>query len=143
MFVLVGKYGTRVVLTGVSKLQSVVALSTAEAEITAILMAAKRLLALLPLYEELFGPLKVLIHSDASAAIGAVKKGLSKTMGYLKRKSHAISLAWLKEVFSREELCLLKEATADNVADIMTKAFPGPRFAELMRLLGMQPRAAN
>ena len=58
VFVLVGKYGTRVVLTGLSKLQSVVALSTAEAEITAILMAAKRLLALLPLYEELFGPLR-------------------------------------------------------------------------------------
>ena len=45
-------------LGGLSELQSVVALAIAEAEVTAILMATKRLLAMLPMYEELFRPLK-------------------------------------------------------------------------------------
>ena len=35
---------------------------------------------------KLVGQLKVVMHSDASAAIGAIKKGMSKSMGYLKRK---------------------------------------------------------
>ena len=61
-------------------MQSVVALSTAEAEVTAILMAARRLLALLPMLEELFGQLKVVMHSDASAAVGAIKKEMSKSI---------------------------------------------------------------
>ena len=77
LILLVGKHGTRVVLCGCSKLQPSVSLSTAEAEVTAIAMAAKRLLGEVGVYETLFGPLKILIHTDASAAFGAIKRGLS------------------------------------------------------------------
>ena len=54
---------------------------------------------------------------QASAALGAIKRGLSKSMGYLKRKSHALSLAWLKEQVGEY---LVKISTLVNGADVLT-----------------------
>ena len=66
----------------------------------------------------MFGELKVTLWTDASAALGAVKKGMSKSMGYLKRKSHAISLAWLREQVAE---ILRKIGTDVNGSDVLTK----------------------
>ena len=118
LLVLVGVHGTRVVLEGKSKLQDSVAVSTAEAEVNAIMLAAKRVLSVLPRYEAVFGELPVVMWTDASAALGAVRKGFSKTMAYLKRKSHAISLAWLREQVAE---WLRKIGTEVNGSDVLTK----------------------
>ena len=123
--ILVGKYGTRVVLEGKAKMQPGVAVSTAEAEVTAIAMASRRLLGVLSMLEVLFGPLKVLIHSDATAAIGAVKRGMSKSMGYMKRKGHAVNLAWLHEQVAD---WLHKIGTTVNGADVLTKPLDPESF---------------
>ena len=50
---------------------------------------------------------------------------MSKNMGYLKRKSHAISLAWLKEQVSEY---LVKISTLVNGADVLTKPLPAESF---------------
>ena len=46
-------------------------------------------------------------------------------MGYLKRKSHALSLAWLKEQVGEY---LVKISTLVNGADVLTKPLPADVF---------------
>ena len=115
----IGLHGTKIVLESKSKTQSIVALSTCESEIEAIKMVAKIVFSNLEKYRLVFGPIKIFFHSDASAAIGAIKKGFSKSLGYSRRKGEQINIAWLSERLSET---LEKISTIANASDVLTKA---------------------
>ena len=72
------------------------------------------------------------VLTDAQAARAAVVKGTSKSLTHL-RKMHRVSLAALHDVFSNhEDLNLEHVPGVDNIADLFTKAFAGPRL-QLLR----------
>ena len=72
------------------------------------------------------------VLTDAQAARAAVLKGTSKSLTHL-RKMHRVSLAALHDVFTdHDDIDLEHVPGIDNIADLSTKAFAGPRL-QLLR----------
>ena len=64
----------------------------------------------------------MIFHEDNQTRIRAVETGRNPSMRYLAR-THRVSVAWLHETFSRQNTCLMYEASSKMCADIYTKAF--------------------
>ncbi len=133
-----GPGGTDVLIDFRSKTQSLVTLSTAEAELIALREGAKEVFATLPILEVLFGNnMSVRIMTDSQAALGAVKGGGSKTAMKHLRKTLDVSLLWLKEQVTPYIGYVPSPA---NPADVGTKNLPIDQTEHHMQWsLHMQP----
>ena len=120
---------SRTLLEWRSKRQSQVSLSSAEAEVVAIVEGVKIAMKIAEHTRIcLNANLKVRIYSDAQAAIAACKSGYSARLAYMGR-TQGINVSWmsawlegnglLEQAQSRE---LIKVPTLDNAADLLTKA---------------------
>ncbi len=111
-------------LCGVSKAQKCTSWSTPEAE----MVAASYALQNLGLPTRIFWDIlmdcttKLYVHEDNQAMIQVVRTGRNPTMRYLAR-THGISVSWLHEVRTSDDVCLLYTQSADMAADIYTKAY--------------------
>ena len=77
----------------------------------------------LALWQNVQPSCKVLIvHEDNQAMIRVIETGKNPTMHDLHR-THRVSVAWLHEVFSEDQLRLVYEVSAKMCADIFTKGF--------------------
>jgi hypothetical protein len=100
------------------------------------------------LEDVLLRPVRVIAEMDNSAAIGAVSRGFSRKLAYMK-KWRRVSLSALHEYFYGDN----PERTGDddysynrlyhragdrNDSDLMTKAFAYARHWELVRMIGMR-----
>ncbi|XP_073137926.1 secreted RxLR effector protein 161-like [Henckelia pumila] len=123
-------YGTAV--TWKSTLQSVVALSTTEAEYIAVSEAIKEAIWLKGMLGELgIDQRKITIFCDNQSAIQ-----LSKHQVYHERSKHIdVKLHFVRDVISKGEVILEKIYTEDNPADVMTKALPYPKFKKCLDLV--------
>ena len=65
---------------------------------------------------------KLVLHEDNRTMIRVIETGRNPTMRYLSR-THRVSVAWLHETFSQQEIELVYEVSAKMCADIYTKAF--------------------
>lgn len=125
-----------------SKRQKTVAMSSCEAEYVAASEAAKEAMWLRRLLKELIGvhtlqgvgssyTLKLEIDNNS-----AMK--LSKNPEFHARSKHiAIRHHFIREQIADGTIALQRIDTANNLADILTKGLPRPRFEELVRKLGM------
>ena len=111
-------------VAGVSKRQGCVAFSTPEAETVAMNFALRQNgLPCLILWEKLLPHCSGLhVHEDNQAMMRVVTTGKNPTMRYISR-THGISVAWLHEVFKKEDITLAYELSARMCADIFTKGF--------------------
>ena len=99
-----------------SKTQSVVALSSAEAELTGICHAAGEGLGLQAICRDLGLEVSLRIHSDSSAAIGICRRrGLGRV------RHLAVADLWLQDMLRTKYVELHNVAGCDNVSDILTK----------------------
>uniref|UniRef100_A0A1J3IYK5 Retrovirus-related Pol polyprotein from transposon TNT 1-94 n=1 Tax=Noccaea caerulescens TaxID=107243 RepID=A0A1J3IYK5_NOCCA len=114
-----------------SNLQSVVALSTTEAEYMALSIAVKEAIWLKGLCSELgFDAGAVKIHCDSQSALA-----LAKNSVYHERTKHiATKYHFIRDIVADGIVELFKIHTSKNPADFLTKALPGPKF-ELCREL--------
>ena len=79
--------------------------------------------------------MKVRVWTAATAGKGiASRRGLGRT-----RHIHTRYL-WVQQKVHKKEVELKKEATKDNVADLMTKHLTEVRMKELMKRLGSESR---
>ncbi|KAH9723672.1 hypothetical protein KPL70_007193 [Citrus sinensis] len=117
-----------------SQLQSVVALSTTEAEYTAAAEAIKEAIWLKGMLKELgVNQRSVVVHCDSQSAIC-----LSKNQTHHERTKHIdIKVHFIRLEVSKATVMLQKIHTDDNVADMLTKAVPGAKFKFCLDLAGI------
>ena len=116
-----------------SKTQSVVALSSAEAELTGICAAAGEALGLKALCSDLGMEVEVRLHSDASAAIGVCKR---RGLGRIRHL--AVADLWIQDRLRTGDVALCKIAGSANPADILTKHVDWGLLSRHLKALGMQ-----
>ena len=122
------------ILMTTSRTQSVPALSSAEAEIIAANDAGKEGIFLQNVLEEATGQkIQIELYCDASAAICFAKRqGLGRV------RHLQLRFLWLQEQVKDGRLDIFKVDTAENRADILTKAFSnGQQYFMLRWQLGV------
>jgi hypothetical protein len=123
------------ILTWFSRKQSMISLSTAEAETHALVDVAKEVVHIQRLVQEVYdfldlGDIKMaMICTDNQPAIDAVLNGKGRT------KHYDLRIKYLAETVAREWFEINWVSTADNLADIFTKALRTTRFRMLAAAL--------
>ena len=116
-----------------SSLQSVVALSTTEAEYIALTEAVKEAIWLRGLVSKLgFKQEVVKVSCDSSSAIQ-----LSKNPKYHERTKHIdVRMHFIRDEINKGVVNVVKVPSEVNPADMLTKPFPSVRFSGLLSLIG-------
>ncbi len=121
-----------------SKTQSVVALSSGEAELYAMVKATGEGLGVKSLLQDLGMKVEVEVLADASAALGIVaRKGLGKV-----RHLHTNYL-WIQDVAAKGTAKYKKSKGADNPADVLTKPVDAKTLERHCRQLHLQDRCGR
>ena len=117
-----------------SKLQSIVALSTTEAELISVVEATKEGLYLLQLLEDLSMMQKTVeLFSDSQSAIHLVEN-----QAYSSRTKHIdVRSFFLMLEGERNKIKLSKIHTKDNPADMLTKSVPKDKFEHCSNLISV------
>ena len=101
-----------------STVQNVVALSSGEAELYALLKGAVQLKHMIALAKDFGMELKGVVKTDSTAAIG-----ISHRSGLGGRTRHIqVQHLWVQGAVANKEFKILKVASAENFADIFTNA---------------------
>ena len=122
-----------------SSTQSVIALSSGEAEFYALVKGASSLLGMISVGSDLNIPMSGQLWSDSSAAIGiASRRGLGKV------KHLHTQYLWIQERVKNKEFTLHKERTDRNVGDLFTKYLDRPKLDKFTSMCGfVVPRSAS
>ena len=113
--------------------QSVIALSSGEAEFYAMVKGASELLGLMSIAKDLSIDLEGDLRSDSSAAIGMVhRRGLGRV------KHMHTQYLWIQERLKNGDFTVSKESSHTNVADLMTKYLTRAKIDDFMLKLGFQ-----
>ena len=119
--------------------QSVIALSSGEAEFYAMVKGSSELLGMISLAKDLKVPLEGHLHSDSSAAIG-----ISQRRGLGKVKHMHTQYLWIQERIRNKDFVVHKIGTDNNVADLFTKHLARPKVDKFMSRLGFrEPTSGN
>lgn len=128
-----------------AKAQSVVALSTLEAEYIACSDATREALWLRRLHYEViqtYGSSLNLLEGPVTVPIGCDNQGALKLLetGVVKQKTKHIDVKYhhSHDEQVRKNVKFYYVTSKDNVADILTKALPSPRHQELTRMMGLK-----
>ena len=118
------------VIKALSSTQMMIALSSAEAELYALLKCVCQTLGILNLASNLGLTLTAIVHTDASVALAIAQwQGLSKL-----RHIDAHWL-WIQERVRQKELSTVRILGKDNPADLMTKHLTGEEIHKHLRCM--------
>ena len=119
-----------------SKTQAIIAKSSGEAELYAVIRGATEALGMATLARDLGGKVNLQLHVDALAAKGMIeRRGLSKV------RHLDVNILWLQEQCARKILPVKKVAGEENVADLMTKHLVSPKIRK--NIAGLNLRFAE
>ena len=108
-----------------SKDQTVIALSSGEAELYAANLGAAQAMGMQSMLKDLGVEMKIVVLIDAKAALGIIgRQGLGKV------RHIAVQDLWLQSAVKEKKIEVLKVASADNFGDLMTKPLS---FEEIRR----------
>ena len=119
-----------------STTQTVVALSSGEAEYYAALKGASQGLGMQSMLAELGVDLEVVVHTDANAC-----SGISGRQGLGKLRHIAVTLLWLQDVMKQRRIQLVKVPGTENPADAMTKYLSRVDMERCLKAMGHGLRA--
>ena len=105
--------------------QKNVALSSAEAELYALVKGAAQTKGLISLMADFGHCLEATVHSDASAAISIVHR-----QGLGKMRHMEVQYLWVQSEVAEGRLRDYKVPTTDNPADLLTKALNAETYVE-------------
>ena len=122
-----------------SSTQKTIALSSGEAELTAVVKCSCETIGILQLSADWWMELEGEVLVDSSAALGVVgRKGAGKL------RHVRVGQLWVQEKAESGELRYRKVKGTDNPADLMTKTLSGmeiKKYMEKINLTGMRGRA--
>ena len=118
-----------------SSTQSVIALSSGEAEYYGMVKGASVGLGLRAVLSDFNISVRLTLKSDASAAIAiASRRGLGKV------RHIEVCQLWLQEKVRKGEIKIVKVSTDQNVADALTKYVSGENMSKHMFATGQKSR---
>ena len=118
-----------------SSTQPVIALSSGEAELYALVKAASQGTGLLSMLMDYGHELEATVYTDSTAAIGIVhRRGLGKT------RHISTQYLWIQEKVGNKELTVEKVGTHDNPADLLTKHLKLDTIIKHVRTMGGELR---
>ena len=115
-----------------STTQTTVALSSGEAELTGICKGAATAIGLCAVARDLGIKLKIVLKSDATAALG-----MSRRLGIGKVRHLDTSLLWIQQKVRDGEVDVQKILGSDNPADVLTKYVDAATMQKHLRTLGL------
>ena len=118
-------------IRGWSKNQNSITLSSAEAELVAMVKASTEAIGIMAMAKDLGKELKTEVYADSSAAIGITKR---KGSGKLRHIN--IGLLWVQEKSERGDFEYHKVAGESNPADIGTKNLNSEKITKFCEMLG-------
>ena len=122
------RFGKHLIDSSCAK-QSVIALSSGEAEFYALVRGAAAGLLTVQIWERVgFKGTKLTMKTDSSAA-----KGIATRKGSGKVKHLSMKELWIQDCVQKNQLRVQKEPTKTNWADLGTKALSGSRVSELVK----------
>ena len=122
-------------LKAYSSTQANIALSSAEAELHATVVAASEGLGMKAMAKDFGMSLDPYLNVDASAAIGIMqRKGLGK-LRHLDTQS-----LWIQDAVRQRRVIVEKVEGTENPADLMTKHLDGPSMSDMLKRCGIQSR---
>ena len=100
-----------------STTQAVVALSSAEAELYALVKAATQVMGILSMAEDFAMPAEATVHTDSSSALSIChRRGLGGKTRHIR-----VRHLWVQDAVAKKDFKLKKVLGTDNPADLMTK----------------------
>ena len=111
--------------------QSVIALSSGEAELYALVLACSVGIGLKQLYQYLGVELKLRVSMDATAGIA-----MARRQGLGTAKHICTQYIWVQERIRNQELELRKVQTKENLADLLAKHLPELQMKFLFDRMG-------
>ena len=125
-------------LRSYAKTQNVIAMISAEAELYAMTNACSEALGLQRMCKEFGSIVQLMVHVDASAAIGiAQRKGLGKI------RHLEVQSLWIQDALRQRRLELLKVPGVGNPSDLMTKHQDAGTIEKLMALMSLGMRGGS
>jgi hypothetical protein len=122
-------------LKGWSRTQQCITLSSAEAELVAMCKLSAELLGMMSMLKDLGETYTGTVLADSTAALAiADRKGSGKL------RHINISLLWIQEKESKEELVFEKVLGTENPADMMTKNLDALKVAKFSKMLQQEFR---
>ena len=104
-----------------SRMQTLIALSSAEAELYGLVKASSEALGCQSLCKDFGRSVQIRVYADASAALGIVhRKGLGKV------RHIDTSTLWVQQAAYSKRIAYLKVAGTVNPADLLTKHLAEP-----------------
>ena len=122
----------RHVVKSYSRQQKVIALSSAEAELHAMVMASAETLGLIALCQDMGVNIKGDVYVDSSAALGVAQR-----KGHGKVRHLRVQALWVQEVRCNKRLKYIKVLGTRNPSDILTKHVPKETLEVHLRTLGI------
>ena len=121
--------------------QAIVALSSAEAELYALTKGASQAFGVMTLLEDFGFTTRAVLHTDASAAIGIVRRA-----GLGKLRHLNVRYLWLQDHLRSGQMDFHKVAGVPNAADLVTKPLGSGKAKDHLEAIGVtieSGRAAN
>ena len=118
--------------------QKTVALSSAEAELHAMVAASAEVMGIIGLFNDVGVRMEGEVLADSSAALG-----ISNRAGVGKVRHLRIQALWVQEVRSTGRLGYKKVLGTLNPADVLTKHVPGELLDAHLRTLGLELRGGR
>ena len=125
-------------MKGWSKTVSTICLSTGKSELAAVVRGAAEGLGMKSVLSDLGYQVKVAMASDATAAIGMVKR-----QGLGRIRHLAVSDLWVQQKIREGELRVSKVPEAENPADLFTKVLSHDHCFYLLKKLGFGLRSGR
>ena len=117
-----------------STTQATIALSSAEAELFAMVKGAAQALGMLSIGRDLGLQMRATLHSDASAALGIIQR-----QGVGKLRHISTQYLWIQEKTRGNEFDIAKVPGEDNPSDILTKNVPSEILTRHLHAMNMFP----
>ena len=121
-----------------SKNQSVIALSSAEAELYAIIKTASETLGIMSLLWDWHVPMSADLLADASATLGIIGR-----TGLGKMRHIDTSYLWLQQDCIKEKIKMQKVLGTENPADMNTKGLNIEQIDKFSKMLRMEHRSGR
>ena len=121
-----------------SSTQEVVALSSGEAELYGIVKGTTYAIGIRSLLEDLGVQVQVVVHTDASAAIGIVKR---RGVGKVRRIE--VKELWIQDKVHSGEVEVRKVKSSENLADVFATYINHEKMETAMYKMGFETRGSR